>query len=171
MQNTGENNITIIREWWLLVGIIINTFITVWGFDQHIGADPIGWIRHGNWSDRHWKEEKTTTLTITITMIITTTLTLTAVYCNNTKGVSDNNTMVTHMRKQVFYIYGIRFMRQYAKSFSFFFSIVLFFVVALLIGGQQMKLNKRLFGPCGCWPAPWRVIVTKGPIHDVLKIW
>lgn len=22
--------------------IIINTFITVWGFDQHIGADPIG---------------------------------------------------------------------------------------------------------------------------------
>ncbi|HWN09082.1 MAG TPA: hypothetical protein VNO50_07415, partial [Pyrinomonadaceae bacterium] len=32
---------------------------------------------------------------------------------------------------------------------SFFFSIVLFFVVALQ-KGQQMKLNKRLFGPCEC---------------------
>ena len=47
-------------EWWLLIGIIINTFIKIWGFDQHIGADPIGWIRQGNWSDRHWKEDKTT---------------------------------------------------------------------------------------------------------------
>ena len=40
---------------------------------------------------------------------------------------------------------------QYAKSLSFFFSIVLFFVVALPLkkeGGQQMKLNKRLFGHC-----------------------
>ncbi len=44
-------------EWWLLIEIIINTFITVWGFDQHIGADPIGWVRHGKWSDRHWKDE------------------------------------------------------------------------------------------------------------------
>ena len=38
---------------------------------------------------------------------------------------------------------------QYTKSLSFFFSIVLFFVVAFLTkkgGGQQMKLNKRLFG-------------------------
>ena len=64
--------------------------------------------------------------------------------------------MVTHMRKQVFYIYGIRFIRQYARSLSFFFSIVLFFVVALLIGGQQMKLNKRLFGPLWLLLAcPW----------------
>ncbi len=109
-------------------------------------------------------------------MIITTTLTLTAVYCNNTKGVSDNNTMVTHMRLHLGILclcLCLCFIMQYAKSLSFFFSIVLFFVVALLIGGgQQMKLNKRLFGPCGCcWPAPGRVIAIMGPIHDVLKIW
>ena len=34
----------------------INNGREIWGFDQQIGADLIDWIRHGKWSDRHWKE-------------------------------------------------------------------------------------------------------------------
>ena len=63
------------------------------------------------------------------------TLTTAAVYCGNTKGVSDNNAMVVQTCVLTLDVSTLRlcFIMQYAKSLSFFFSIVLFFVVAPLI--------------------------------------